>query len=228
MQDKETIIISLGGAVVVPDMPNGEFIFAFKKLILNWVEKGKKFIIIVGGGKTCRRYNEALSNVINATDEDLDWMGIYSTHLNAQLVRLSFGKDAYSEVITDPSMIRGVESSVIIGAGWKPGCSTDMDAVLVAREINAKKVINLSNIEYIYDSDPKINPNAIKHENLTWPEYRSFITSEWKPGINTPFDPVASENAEKEGIEVAFMSGKNLDNLENYLEGKSFIGTVIK
>jgi uridylate kinase len=51
MQDKETIIISLGGAMVVPDMPNPEFILAFKRIILNWKEKGKKFVIIVGGGR---------------------------------------------------------------------------------------------------------------------------------------------------------------------------------
>lgn len=228
MQEKETIIISLGGSIVVPDLPNPEFIKNFKSIILNFVEKGKKFVIIVGGGKTCRRYQETLGQTINANAEDLDWMGIYSTQLNAQLVRLSFGENAYSVMITDPSMIKDADKDIVIGAGWKPGCSTDMDAILIANEINTKKMINLSNIDYVYDSDPKINPNAKKFEHLSWKEYRSFISSVWKPGLNTPFDPVASEKAEQNGMEVAFMSGHDLKSLENYLNGDPFIGTTIK
>ncbi|HAE36294.1 MAG: hypothetical protein UR85_C0010G0028 [Candidatus Nomurabacteria bacterium GW2011_GWF2_35_66] len=228
MQEKETIIISLGGAIVVPDQPNPEFILAFKKLIMNWVAKGKKFVIIVGGGKTCRRYNEALSKVIEATSEDLDWMGIYSTQLNAQLVRLSFGKEAANQIVIDPSDIKKFADNIVIGAGWQPGCSTDTDAVLIAKEINAKKIINLSNIDYVYDSDPKTNKTAKKFGNLSWKEYRSFISSKWTPGSNTPFDPIASEMAEKEGMEVAFMSGSNLQGLDNYLKGEAFTGTTIK
>ena len=223
MKEKETIIISLGGAIVVPDMPN-----AFKDIILNWAKKDKKFVIIVGGGKTCRKYQEALSHVIKARSEDLDWMGIYTTQLNAEFVRLSFGNDAHGEIITDPITINGANSDIIVGAGWKPGCSTDTDAVLVAKELGAKKIINLSNIDYVYDSDPKLNPNAVKFENLDWRRYRSFISSVWKPGSNTPFDPIASEMAEREGMEVAFISGSNLSDLENYLNGNPFVGTTIK
>lgn len=214
--------------MVVPDMPNPEFILAFKNIILNWVEKGKKFVIIVGGGKTCRRYNEALKKVIDPSDDDLDWMGIYSTRLNAQLVRLSFNGKASSEVITDPMLINSFNDNIIIGGGYKPGFSTDMGAVLIADQLKAKKVINISNVDYVYDSDPKLNPNAVKFENITWDKYRTYITSEWKPGLSTPFDPIASKKAEEEGIEVAFISGKDLLSLENYLEGKPFIGTTIK
>lgn len=226
--EKETIVISLGGSIVVPDLPNPEFIKAFKKIILNFVEKGKKFVIIVGGGKTCRRYNEALSQATETINEDLDWLGIYTTRLNAELVRLSFGKDAYKEIITDPSDVLKFDGDIIIGAGWKPGHSTDAVGILIAKELNTKKVINISNIDYVYDSDPKINPNAKKFENITWNEYHSFVSSVWKPGMNTPFDPIASEKAEKFGMEVAFMSGHDLESLENYLNGKPFVGTMIR
>lgn len=229
MQNKEPIVISLGGSTVVPDVPDSYFINNFRDFILNLVkDHNKRFFIIVGGGKTCRRYNEALSKVINASVEELDWMGIYSTHLNAQLVRLSFGDYASKNIVTDPSVVVDLTEDVIIGAGWKPGWSTDMDAILTAEKLNAKKVINISNVDYVYDSDPKINPNAKKFESLTWKEYRSFITSEWKSGLNTPFDPVASKEAERIGIEVSFVSGANLENLGNSIKGLPFIGTTIK
>jgi len=228
MQEKETIIISLGGAIVIPNIPNPEFISAFRDIILKWVKKDKKFVIIVGGGKTCRAYQEALGKVIGIKENELDWIGIYSTQLNAQLLRLSFGNDSSSEILTDPSKVKSMNDNIIIGAGWQPGCSTDTDAVLVAKELGSKKIINLSNIDYVYDSDPKLNPNALKFENLTWDKYRTFISSIWRPGSNTPFDPIASGMAEKEGMEVAFISGQDLESIENYLKGEPFTGTTIK
>jgi uridylate kinase len=228
METRESIVISLGGSIVVPDMPDPDFIIAFRDLILKHVQKGKRFFIIVGGGKTARRYQEALRNTIDPTNEDLDWIGIYSTHLNAQLVRLSFGAHAPSDIVTDPAIVPSLSQEVIIGAGWKPGCSTDMDAVLTAEEINAKKLINLSNVSYVYDSDPKKNPNAKKFENLSWHDYRSFIPEEWVSGMNSPFDPIASKKAEELGLEVAFIAGQDLASLENYLNGESFTGSVIR
>ena len=45
--------------------------------------------------------------------------------------------------------------------------------------------------------------------------------------MNAPFDPIASKMAEEEKMEVAIMNGRNLKNLEDYLEGKRFKGTSI-
>ena len=68
-----------------------------------------------------------------------------------------------------------------------------------AKTVGARKIINLSNTDYVYNSDPKINPNAKKIEKISWTEYRKLIPKEWNPGLNSPFDPIASEMAEKEG-----------------------------
>lgn len=228
MEDKEIIVISLGGSLVVPELPDGDFILNFKNLILRFVGKNKKFIIIVGGGKTCRNYDKALKIATNATNEDLDWMGIYSTHLNANFVRLSFGLEAYHNIITDPKEIKEAKENIIIGAGWKPGCSTDTDAVIVAKEVGAKKIINLSNVDRVYDSDPRVNKNAKPFDQISWKDYLSLIPLVWEPATNVPFDPVASKMAEENNIEVIFMSGKNLQNLDSYLSMDSFVGTTIK
>lgn len=227
MQDKESIVISLGGSMIVPDYPDPSFIKNFRDLILKHINN-KKFFIITGGGKICRIYQSALSETTSVNKDELDWMGIYSTRFNAELLRLSFDGEAYKEIIVDPSEAKNADNSVVIGAGWKPGCSTDTDAVLIAENINAKKIINISNIDYVYDSDPKLNPNAKKIENLTWGEYRSIITDEWTPGMNLPFDPIASKKAEDLGIEVIFISGKKLEDLDSYFSNGSFTGTTIK
>ena len=98
---------------------------------------------------------------------------------------------------------------------------------MIAKNSGAKKIINLSNTDYVYDSDPKINKDAKKIEKISWAEYRKLIPTEWNPGLNSPFDPVASELAEREGISVMTMNGKPIDNLKNFLEGKEFLGTTI-
>ena len=224
----ETIIISLGGSLIIPDDIDVDFLKDFKKLILSQVEKGKKFIIVAGGGKICRKYQRVAKEISNPSCEDLDWIGIASLKLNAELLRVIFGEHAHGEVILNPSNNFPFEKPIVIGAAYKPGQSTDFDAVLGAKTVGAKKIINLSNTDYVYDSDPKMNPNAKKFVQISWPEYRKLIPKEWNPGLNSPFDPVASEIAEKEGIEVIIMNGKPIDNLANYLNGEKFQGTTIK
>ncbi len=228
MQEKETIIISLGGSMVVPQNPDSEFINKFRKLILEWVNKGKRFCIIVGGGKVCRIYQEELSKIIKQNNEALDWMGIYVTNLNAELLRLSFEENGPHSTFTNPHDVKNFPGDIIIGSGWKPGCSTDMDAVLVAEELKAAKMINLSSVDFVYDSDPQTNPNAQKIEETTWDKYRAMISDEWDPGMNLPFDPVASKKAEELALELVFIGGHNLESLNNYLNGQPFTGTTIK
>jgi len=223
----ETIVISLGGSLIIPNQIDVGFLKEFKKLILSYVEKGKKFIIITGGGKTARIYIDAIKNITNPSTEDLDWIGIASTRLNAEILRVAFGEFAHSEIIMDPDLIPVTGKPIIFGAGWKPGNSSDLAAIHSAISVKAKKIINLSNTDYVYDSDPKINPNAKKIEKISWAEYRELIPKEWNPGLNSPFDPIASKIAEEEGLEVVIMNGKPIDNLANYLEGKEFLGTVI-
>ena len=50
----------------------------------------------------------------------------------------------------------------------------------------------------------------------------------WTPGMNLPFDPIASKLAADLGVTVKILDGKNLDNLARALDGKSFVGTTIQ
>ncbi|MFA5783095.1 MAG: UMP kinase, partial [Bacteroidales bacterium] len=187
----ETIIISLGGSLIIPEEIDVDFLKDFKKLILSQIKLNKKFVIITGGGKLCRRYNEASKKISEVSNDNLDWLGIYSTRFNAEFVKTLFGDLAEDKIILDPTLPIKLDKSIIIGGGWRPGNSTDLVAVMIGKQLNAKKMINLSNTDYVYDSDPKINPNAKKFAQISWPEYRKLIPKEWNPGLNSPFDPVA-------------------------------------
>lgn len=224
---EEKIVISLGGSLIVPEEVDIEFLKSFRELILSEVDKGKKFILITGGGKVCRKYQNVAKALVNPSAEDLDWIGIASLKLNAELLRVLFGELAHDEVVDDLGSQFSFEKPIVIGAADKPGRSTDYDAVLGAKNIGAIKIINLSNTDYVYDSDPRTNPNAKKIEDISWAEYRKLIPSEWDPGLSSPFDPVASKLAEEEGMIVVTMNGKPVGNLQKCLNGETFSGTTI-
>lgn len=224
---EEIIVISLGGSLIIPENLDINFLRDFKTLILSRVAKGKKFVIITGGGKIARKYQEAAKELINPSDEDLDWIGIASLKLNAELLRVVFGEYAHEKVIANLSTHFISEKPVVIGSAVEPGRSTDWDAVEAAKTLGAKKIINLSNIDYVYDSDPRKNPNARKIEEISWEEYRKLIPKDWTSGLNSPFDPIASKTAEENGMTVIIMNGKPIDNLASCLNEEKFMGTVI-
>jgi uridylate kinase len=223
----EIIVISLGGSLIIPDQIDLHFLKNFRELILEKVREGKKFVIITGGGKLCRRYQEAAKEITNPSGDDLDWIGIASLKLNAELMRVIFDESASDKIILNPSESFSFEKPIVIGAAYRPGGSTDWDSVLIAKTIKAKKIINLSNVDYVYDSDPKVNPKAKRFEKISWAEYRKLIPESWDPGFSSPFDPTASKLAEELGIEVVIMKGEPLSNLEKYLKEEKFKGTTI-
>ncbi|MDP2838152.1 MAG: UMP kinase, partial [Candidatus Moranbacteria bacterium] len=93
---------------------------------------------------------------------------------------------------------------------------------------DVKRIINLSNIERVYNKDPRAHADAVPYDTMTWKEFRKLVGNKWNPGMNVPFDPIASEMAEKENMEVAIMNGGDLTNVTNYVAGKEFVGTLIK
>jgi len=229
METSKTIVISLGGSIVIPDEINAEFLTDFIQLIKGYIQKEFRFVIIVGGGKICRKYQAALTQISDPSREDLDWLGIYTTHLNAEFLRLSFGDCADEKIISDVATLEMHDRPIILAGGHTPGATTDLNAVRVAQKINAHDIINLSNIDFAYDKDPRTYSDAKPIEKISWEEFRKIIPSieDWGPGNSAPFDPIASKLAEVSDITVAIMNGNNIENLKKYLEGEEFIGTII-
>ena len=184
-------------------------------------------MIICGGGTTARAYQKAASQITSLTRDDLDWLGIHTTRLNAHLLRTVLRSLAHPRIITDPNEDMPSRRPVIIGAGWRPGCSTDYDAVLLAARYDATTLINLSNISFVYDKDPRTHADAVKIPAIGWKQFRKQFGSRWHPGLNSPFDPVASKEAERMKLRVIIADGRDLKNLARILGGKSFSGTVI-
>ena len=186
--------------------------------------------MVAGGGSTARKYIESGREVLghDLTHEDLDWLGVHSTTLNAHLIRTIFRDIAHPKIIRHYDIIRKAHEQVVVAAGWKPGWSTDYCATLLCEDYGVKTVINLSNVEQVYNKDPRKFKDAKALKKLTWDQMREIVGDHWSPGLNAPFDPIAAKKAQELGVRVVVMSGNNFDNIRNYFDGKPFVGTVIE
>ncbi|MDR0555001.1 MAG: UMP kinase [Treponema sp.] len=223
-------VISLGGSLVAPEGVDEAFLKDFTALIgesLRHDEK-RRFILVCGGGGPARIWQRAYRNISGGgVDEQADRIGVMATRLNAQLVKAIMGEWCLQDVVIDPTQAEPITGRVLVAAGWKPGFSSDYDAVLLAERFQAGTVINLSNIEQVYTDDPRKNPDAKPVGAISWADFRALVGDEWTPGKNVPFDPVASRRAADRGLKVIFAGGKNRENLRKLLSGEPFLGTVI-
>ncbi len=223
----KTIVLSLGGSIICPNDFDFVFLKKFRQLIETYIKRNYKFIIICGGGKLARNFQEIASKNKKLSNEELDWLGIYATKINSSIVRSIFGNNAEDIVVSNPTKKISIKKNILIASGWKPGWSTDYDAVLLAKNLKANEVFNISNVDYVYDKDPKKFKDAKKIEKMKWNNYLKMTGTKWKAGMNVPFDPIAARAAQESKIKV-YIIGKDLNNLRNSLDGKKFKGTVIQ
>lgn len=223
-------VVSLGGSIVAPERVDVGFLRAFRELAVRYLDTapGRRLVLVVGGGAPARAYQRAYREIVDAgSDVDADWIGIAATRLNAQLLAGVFAPLCSDPVVIDPIHDADFRGRVLVAAGWKPGFSTDYDAVLLAKRFDADTIINLSNIAQVYTADPKSDPTALPVEKASWSEFRGIVGDRWEPGKNAPFDPIASKLAAELRLRVIVAAGRDIENLEAILSGRPFTGTVI-
>ena len=230
-----TKILSVGGSIIAPEKPSVEFLSDFVRMCTKWLDedKSRRLILVAGGGAPARFYQNAYNEVsekvnMKADANAADWIGIMATRINAQLLKACFGDYCKNDVVYNPTVEDlSFDGQVLVASGWKPGFSTDTDAVYLGEKFDAKVIVNLSNIEKVFTDDPRKNPDAKPLDTISWADFRKMVGDEWTPGKNCPFDPIASKKAEALGMKVICAGGKNIQNIQDILNDKEFIGTSI-
>ena len=235
---KKTIVVALGGSIVYPGVhPDGidtQFLKDFKKFLAPFLrphagssKRGTRFVLVVGGGKLARRFQDAAHHVAKVADEDKDWLGIHATRLNAHLLRTIFREVADPVIMDNRDRLKSAKYPVTIAAGWRPGWSTDYVAMQIAEDFGAGEAIIAGKPSHVYEKDPAKYPNAAKFDELGWKQYRKLIPAKWSPGMGAPVDPVGAALGARKKIKAIIIDGRDLKNFAALLNGKEFQGTII-
>jgi uridylate kinase len=221
------VVIALGGSIVHPDGIDVQFLKDFKKFVAPFLRRGTKLVLVIGGGKLSRRFQEAAEQVSRVTDEDKDWIGIHATRLNAHLVRTIFHDIADPVIIDIRGKIKKPKYPITVASGWRPGWSTDYVAMRIAADFGVGEAIIAGKPAHVYNKDNTKYTDAVPFDELNWREYRKLIPAKWKPGLHAPVDPVGAALGAREGVKAIIIDGRDIKNFGALLKGKEFKGTII-
>ena len=178
------VLIKLSGEALAGKKETGvdvETVGAICDKIKEVVEMGVQVAIVVGGGNFWRGRNGHQMERTTA-----DYMGMLATAMNGLALQDALeARGVYSRVqtsiemreIAEPFIQRKAEKHlnrgrvVIFACGTgHPYFTTDTAAVLRATEIKADVILLGKSVDAVYDSDPKINPNAKKYDEVSYME----------------------------------------------------------
>jgi len=225
---KEVIVISLGGSQIIPEGINEKYIKDFKKIILK--NKNKyKFIIVCGGGSIARKYIEALKNQKLNTKLQ-SYIGIACTRTNARFMSYFFNMDPTNGIPhTTQTLEKDIKKQDLIFCGaleYKPNQTSDSTSAQIAKHFNAS-FINITNVKGLYDKNPKEHKDAKFIPEISFEEFDKIASKiAFSPGQHFVLDQKASKIIKQNKIKTHII-GEDINQLDNLLQKKKFIGTTI-
>lgn len=231
----EVQVIALGGSLLRPEEEEGRDMWfsRLKQMIVHLEGMDYRIGIVVGGGAPAREGIEIARSHVS-DERRLDEIGIAATRINATIIQQVLAQIGIDVAPSIPHSTKdGVqllnEHSVVCMGGTLPGHTTDAVAVSLAAEAGASGCIIATNVPYVYDSDPRKNPEAKFHKSLTLSELAE-ICGVGKPlaaGASAVVDPVAIQRALDDSLSLAIVDGRYMDRLENAILGLEFEGTMV-
>ncbi|MBU1198082.1 UMP kinase [Candidatus Micrarchaeota archaeon] len=226
-----TVVISLGGSTLFESgCVDTAFVKDICRLLVTLKDKAR-IAVVVGGGRYARDYATAIRNA-SGNEFLADRAAIFATKANATVIQAGLGDAAFPRLIQvlDDAAIALNEGKIAVGCGILEGVSTDFDSMLLAERVQADAVINASNTDGVYSEDPKKNAKASKFKTLTHEQLETMASASdtRKAGTHFPFDVIASKLAARSKMEIHFVKGRNLNDLEKAILGKPHSGTLIK
>jgi uridylate kinase len=220
---QNTVVVSLGGSVINPSTIDVKNIKLLAEVFENF---NGKIAITTGGGSYARVYANAVRD-ISKNEFFADEIAIMETKQNAMLL-ISSLKSACPYVPHDFREAVSLLNSykIIVMGGAIPGITTDAVAVMLAEILNAKRLVNISNVSGIYNKPPD-EKGAKKLERISLKELLELAYEYDKrtAGTHFIFDLLACKLALRANIEIHFVSS-DIEEIKKALYGKKHNGTV--
>jgi len=190
------------------------------------VGKQYRLFVIIGGGTIARRYIQ-LGRELGFDEDTLDLIGIDVTRVNARIITNLLGV-SNKEIPRTTDEAIGLDFPIVVMGGTGPKHSTDTVGAEVAEKTHAVRFVNATNVDGIYDKDPKKYSDATKLAEVTIDHLIAQYGTTWgAAGKNIFMDEPALEIIKRARIPTFVVNGKRLDQLEKAMMGKPFDGTTI-
>jgi len=222
---KEKVVVSIGGSVLVPGEEDHVYIQELA-MMLKEILPQVDVSVVCGGGKIARYYTEN-GKRLGGTDYQLDLLGIAVTRINASLLALAMNDQKNIPTTIDEAgrMVRS--GSILVMGGTEPGHTTDAVAMMLAREIGARRVVNATSVDAVYSDDPRRNPDAKRLSRITIDDLKELVYDEHGAGKSSVFDPLGVRIASEDKIDITIVDGRDLSDLRNAILGNQIKGTFI-
>lgn len=227
------LLLKLSGEVLAGEKGSGidfDKVIEVCERVKVCVDMGVQVAIVVGGGNFWRGRSSGKMDRTRA-----DHMGMLATSINSlaladaleQLgvtarVQTAIEMRQIAEPYIRNKAVRHLEKGrvVIFGCGTgNPFFSTDTAAALRAAEIGADVIFKATNVDGVYDSDPKLNPDAKKYDTLSHLDVL-------QQGLHV-MDSTAASLCMDNNIEILVFNLDNPDNIVSAVKGET-IGTIVK
>lgn len=227
------VLIKLSGEALAGNKGNGidfDIVLSICKSIKECVDMGVQIAIVVGGGNFWRGRSSGQMDRTRA-----DHMGMLATVINAlgladglEQVGLTARVETAIEMrqIAEPYIrnraVRHLEKGrvVVFGCGTgNPFFSTDTGAALRAAEIGADIIFKATNVDGVYEDDPKTHPNAKKFDTVSYIDVLN-------KGLHV-MDSTAASLCMDNQIPILVFNLDNPDNIVKAMQGET-IGTIVK
>jgi len=230
------IVLSLGGSLIVPKNIDVEFLARFRKVLLK-NRKRYRFVVVCGGGSTARNYIkglEGMKGMKGVGDRKKVYfqslLGISSTRMNARFMTYFFGKDANRGIPHDMQSVKdSLRRNDIVFCGalrYAMNQTSDSTAVKLARFLGCD-FVNLTNVKGLYEKNPKKFRKAGFIPEISSKDFlKKARAIEFHPGQHFVLDQTAAKIVDKYGVK-SFILGEDMENLDRFLNGKHYVGTVI-
>ncbi len=222
-------VLKIGGSLLYDKDGNilVEKVRNYAAAIKSLVKDGHSLVIVVGGGIPAREFISAARD-LGASEAQCDWLGIKLARNNAELLCAGLGDIAYPKIVEtlDELEVAVKIGKVVLMGGLIPGQSTNAVAALAAETVAAETLFNATNVDGVYDRDPK-ESGAKRFDTITIVELKKVLSGGGtKAGEYKLFDPIAIKVVERSKISTVIFDGVNPDNLTRVFRGEN-IGTRI-
>lgn len=176
-KQKKILVIKLSGSVF-NFKTTSRSLKEYAQVLLD-IQTKVQPVVVSGGGIIARNYVN-LARSLGSDESSLDEMGIEISRLNAMLLSAALGDSVYPVI---PSNLEEISiacqsGKIIVSGGLHPGQSTNATAALICEKIKAHRFLNATDVDGIYDSDPKKNKKAKMFKEITIKKCLDLLNNE--------------------------------------------------